>query len=351
MSNGQTAQSSGLTAPGSQLTAHGSTVVTASTQVQASYYGQPVIKAPHWRWLVITYFFLGGVAGASFTIATIADFFSKDRAIARAGRYLSFAAFLPCPPLLVLDLGRPERFLNMLRIVKLKSPMSLGSWALSVTGAFATLAAALQLLADITHRDTFPGARRFIGILGLPFTVVLSGYTAVLLAATNIPLWWRAFPFLSPTFISSAFSTSLASISLLLGLGKGEREDTARRIAKAEAICMTMELGFLTAAVIRLGKIGKPLTGGRLGMIFWPITYFNGLVLPLVLQINGLRPGKSPTSARRRAMAAQVLLGGFSLRALMIFAGRKSANIPEDYFALTSFRGPERSSEGPLSMR
>lgn len=313
----------------------GSTI-TASTQVQDTYYGQPVVKAPHWRWLVIVYLFLGGMAGASSTIATLADFFARDRSIARAARYVSFAAFLPCPPLLVLDLGRPERFLHMLRVVKLKSPMSLGSWALFFAGGFATLGAGMQLLADLTHEDSLRGARRAMGIAGLPFTVLLSGYTGILLAATNIPIWWRAFPFLSPTFVSSAYSTSLAAMSVLLPFWGREDKDTVRRMAKAEAMCMTIELGFLTAALVRLGKIGRPLTAGRLGLIFWPVLVLNGLVAPLVQLLTGPVQGKERTRAQRNALAAQTLLGGLALRALMIFAGRASARIPEDYFTLTS---------------
>jgi len=309
--------------------------ITASTGVESSYYGVPVVKAPHWRWLIIVYFFLGGIAGASYTIGTIANVFSKDRAVERAARYISFLAFLPCPPLLVLDLGRPERFLHMLRIVKLKSPMSLGSWALTFAGMFATLSAGLELLADLTHRD-MPGARRLIGIAGLPFTVFLSGYTGILLAATNIPLWWRAFPLLSPTFVSSAYSTSLAALSVALGLGGEEQADTARRIARAEALCLTIELSALTAVILRLGRIGRPLIAGRLGLIFWPVTYLGGVVAPLLLQLSGPARGRHVSRSRSLATAGITLAGGFSLRALMVFAGRKSATIPEDYFAMTS---------------
>ena len=310
-------------------------VVTASTQVEDTYYGAPVVRAPHWRWLIIVYFFLGGIAGASYTIGTLANLVSKDRAVERAARYISFAAFLPCPALLILDLGRPERFLNMLRVVKLKSPMSLGSWALSFAGLFATLGAGLQLLADSTHRDILPGTRRFVGILGLPFTIFLSGYTGILLAATNIPIWWRAFPLLSPTFVSSAYSTSLAALSILLGFGSGKHEDIARRVARAEVLCLTIELGSLTAVIVRLGKIGRPLTGGRLGLIFWPVTYVGGVLVPLILQLGGPIQGRSGSRARRTTTALMTLAGGFSLRALMIFAGRKSADRPEDYFELT----------------
>src|SRR5205807_957338 len=130
-------------------------------------------------WLIIVYFFCGGIAGASFTIGTIANLVSRDRAVERAARYLSMAALIPCPPLLILDLGRPERFLNMLRILKLRSPMSLGSWALNGLGICATIAAGLQLVSDLTQRDVLPGLRRTVGIIGLPFSIFISGYTGV----------------------------------------------------------------------------------------------------------------------------------------------------------------------------
>lgn len=331
---------------------------TASTGVESTYYGKPVIKAPHWRWLIITYFFCGGIAGASFTIGTIANLVSRDRSVERAARYLALAALIPCPPLLVLDLGRPERFLHMLRILKLRSPMSLGSWALSGFGLFATLAAGLQLLSDVTRRD-IPGLRRIIGILGLPFSVFLSGYTGILLAATNIPVWWRASPLLSPTFISSAYSTALAGITLILArveqepppLPKRSRlrwvgrrrhpadvprpGSTAQRLARAEVICAATEITFLTAILLRLGKIGRPLTTGRLGLIFWPVVYFGGLLTPLALQLSGPVQGRPESVGRRRAGAMLTLVGGFALRAVMIFAGRESARRPEDYFAMT----------------
>ena len=119
-------------------------VRTASSGVRDTYYGRPVIKAPHWRWLVTFYFFFGAIAGGSYTIGTIANLFSRDPAVERMSRYLSLAAVLPCPILLVLDLGRPERALNMFRVIKLKSPMSLGSWALLGLSMTATVSAALQ---------------------------------------------------------------------------------------------------------------------------------------------------------------------------------------------------------------
>src|SRR5437660_11675154 len=87
-------------------------------QEEPAYYDYPVLKAPLWRWEIIWYFFFGGLAAGNYVIASIASLFGArdDRAVARAGYYLSLVTLLPCPILLIKDLGRPERFLHMLRI-------------------------------------------------------------------------------------------------------------------------------------------------------------------------------------------------------------------------------------------
>ncbi len=97
---------------------------------EASYYDYPVLKAPVWRWEIIWYFFFGGLAAGCYVIASIAALFGshEDRRVARTGYYLSLLAVLPCPVLLIKDLGRPDRFLHMLRIFKVKSPMSMGRY-------------------------------------------------------------------------------------------------------------------------------------------------------------------------------------------------------------------------------
>lgn len=97
-------------------------------QQEPTYYDYPVLKEPFWGWEIIWYFFFGGLAAGCYIIASIAALFGsrEDRATVRTGYYLSLLALLPCPALLVKDLGRPERFLNMLRMFKVKSPMSIG---------------------------------------------------------------------------------------------------------------------------------------------------------------------------------------------------------------------------------
>ncbi|HEY8884880.1 MAG TPA: NrfD/PsrC family molybdoenzyme membrane anchor subunit, partial [Chloroflexota bacterium] len=111
------------------------------------YYGLPVLKRPVWRWEVWTYFFCGGLAAGAFAVASLALLGggARDRGIARTGYLISFGALLACPPLLIKDLGRPGRFLNMLRIFKPESPMSAGVWGLCFFSICTSLQAARQL--------------------------------------------------------------------------------------------------------------------------------------------------------------------------------------------------------------
>ena len=118
---------------------------------EASYYDYTVLKQPFWRWEIIWYFFFGGRAAGSYVIATIAALFGskEDRVVARTGYYLSLLMLLPCPPLLIKDLGRPERFLHMMRIFKVKSPMSIGvrMWRLNHLVRTSSLLSPMQYLA------------------------------------------------------------------------------------------------------------------------------------------------------------------------------------------------------------
>ena len=112
-------------------------------QKEPTYYDYPVLKPPIWRWEIVWYFFFGGLAAGCYVIASLAALFGsrEDRATARTGYYLSLLALLPCPILLIKDLGRPERFLNMLRMFKAKSPMSIGQqiWSLNPLAGKASL--------------------------------------------------------------------------------------------------------------------------------------------------------------------------------------------------------------------
>src|SRR3989442_7918709 len=162
---------------------------------EPTYYDYPVLQEPLWHWEIYWYFFFGGLAAGCYVIASIASLFSspENRLVTRTGYYLSLLAFLPCPPLLIKDLGRPERFLHMLRIVKVRSPMSMGTWAVMFFSLFCGLSVTIQAAKDgILGRwfvarwlATLPHV--LIAIPGTFAGFFLGSYTGVLLATTSIP--------------------------------------------------------------------------------------------------------------------------------------------------------------------
>ena len=147
----------------------------------SDYYNMPLITKAHWSWEIVLYFFFGGVAGGSFLVAAAASLlgFQKDEPIVRVGRYLAFVSILISPVLLIKDLGRPERFVNMLRVLKLRSVMSIGTWALSTFGLFCGLATAHQAAKD-GLLNWFPLLARLLKALPIK---VIESYRS--------PLWYR----------------------------------------------------------------------------------------------------------------------------------------------------------------
>ena len=102
---------------------------SAQTDEREGYYGVPLLKRPKWRWEIALYFFFEGVSAGSFLLGALADLSGNKclRKLARTAYDVSFLTLLPCPPMLIADLGRPERFHHMLRLFKPTSPMNLGA--------------------------------------------------------------------------------------------------------------------------------------------------------------------------------------------------------------------------------
>jgi formate-dependent nitrite reductase membrane component NrfD len=220
------------------------------------YYGRPVLKAPVWKSAIAMYFFTGGVAGASSTLAFAAGL-AGNRRLARSALLASVAGLAASGPLLVVDLGRPSRFLNMLRVAKPTSPMSVGSWVLTAFGPASVAAAA----SDVTGRLPRLGrvAAGVAGILG----PVVATYTAVLVADTAIPAWHDAHRELPFLFMGSA-AASAAGIAL--ATTPAPDAGPARRLA---AIGAGLEVGAFRAMKSRLGAAGVagPYEDGRAGRL------------------------------------------------------------------------------------
>ncbi|MBA2639008.1 MAG: polysulfide reductase NrfD, partial [Nocardioidaceae bacterium] len=163
-----------------------------------SYYGRPIVKASPWEADIPAYLFAGGVAAGSSLLAAGADLTGRP-ALRRTGRLGAMSALTFSMGALVHDLGRPERFLNMLRTAKLTSPMSVGTWILSGYGPFAALAAGAEL-AEMLPFGQHSRPLRLLAAVGRPAGVVaavgapaVAAYTAVLLADTATPSWHGAY--------------------------------------------------------------------------------------------------------------------------------------------------------------
>ena len=183
------------------------------------YYGQPVVKPPVWTWEVPLYFFMGGLAGMSAVIASGAVIFHQIE-LARAAMWVAaIAGAVLSPILLIMDLGRPRLFLNMLRVFKHRSAMSMGAWILSLFGACSVPGLiALELHAHQTFPGTVGQLLRFAAGLFIfgsaVFGTLLATYTGVLIGATAIPAW-----FLHRTLLPIHFGTAgLGSAAGLLEL-------------------------------------------------------------------------------------------------------------------------------------
>ena len=289
-------------------------------QGQDSYYGLPALKPPVWTWEVPLYFFLGGIAGVSECLAFIAQIFRPDAALISALLWIALIVVAICPLLLISDLGRPSRFLNMLRVFKPQSPMSIGAWTLVAFPSCAILSLASHEL--ILHGFTgvlFVSARWLGEFLGAITGLLLAGYTGVFIGATAIPVWLHNRKILPAHFLTSAFGGSAAILELLGFL-----------------IPATQILGFVSAGIetlmeisfeVRKPDVNAPLHHGKSGAAFRVAGLLEG---PIALLLR-LFWGASPSG--RYSAAICFLAGSLLSRYAWIWAGRLSAGDVNTQFA------------------
>jgi formate-dependent nitrite reductase membrane component NrfD len=277
----------------------------------------PVIHPSVWTWEVPLYFWFGGVAsGASF--AALAADIAGDDASARVARKVALAAVLPAPLLLIADLGRPGRFLNMLRIFKPRSPMNMGAWCLSAFSAAGAGAVAADVLGARRAGRALGAAQAFLGSY-------LGSYTGVLLATTAVPLWARSRVFLGPIFVATATATGAGATRLTLAAaGQSEDHPTHVALARMEAGAILAELALSTINERRLGRASEALSHGtpaRLSRAAKTLVSV-GLALPLVARGRARRPAQNMASVL-------YLAGGLVYRFAWVEGGRASARDDE----------------------
>jgi formate-dependent nitrite reductase membrane component NrfD len=283
-------------------------ITRVGTEMQ-SYYGRPIVKEPVWRPEIPSYLFTGGIAGGCSLVHGFARVAGHER-LAKTALYVGAAADVVSPALLVSDLGRPERFLNMLRVFKVTSPMSVGSWILFVSGGASSTAAALELTGRL--RPVEWAAELVSFLAGAP----LATYTGTLIADTAIPAWHEARKELPWLFGASAAASAGAATALFLPTDESE---PARRLAVAG---VAAELGVLATMQHKLGFVGEVYKQGTAGKLARAskVLASTGAVL---LATRGRR-------SRGAAVAgsALVLAGELALRWSVFRAGFQSARDP-----------------------
>ena len=268
-----------------------------------------------WTWEIPAYFFVGGAAGAAAVVGAVARMAGADPSLVRDARWLAAAGGAATPALLVSDLGRPERFLNMLRVFKLRSPMSVGAWTLV---AFSNAAAANVFASAVvrTSRGRLP--IRVVAdaaeVLSAATGLVLSTYTGVLIGATTIPVWSRNVALLPIHFGASGLGTAVSLLELM-----GHRDRALNTIGIGAA---AVETAIGIALETNDDRALDPIKHGWSGNV----TRLGGVLsgpLPLALRVMGGR-----SIAARRVAALSTVAGSLLTRIGWLAAGRESVKQP-----------------------
>ncbi|MGH9356064.1 MAG: NrfD/PsrC family molybdoenzyme membrane anchor subunit [Terriglobia bacterium] len=283
------------------------------------YYGLPLLKPPQWKWEVPGYFFAGGAAGAAAVIAGAAQVCGANPRLVRDARWIAAVGGAVSPALLIADLGRPERFLNMLRVLKLQSPMSVGSWTLAVFSSAA--AAALFFDASLRGRSIpavmiGAGSQAIATLTGMP----LATYTGVLLGATAVPVWSKNAAELPVHFAASAVGSAVS----LLELKNHESDRALNALGIGSAVVETlMSLRLVTKPEPAL----KALKTGKAGWLSRAGAVLSG-PLPLILRLLAGSSGARRSRQLRRVAAASTVAGSALTRYAWVSSGRASTADP-----------------------
>lgn len=285
-----------------------------------TYYERPVLKEPVWIWAVPAYFHAGGAAGAAGVLGAAAQAGGRDRlsGLIRNCRRLSLTSIVLGTGFLIYDLGRPERFLNMLRVFRPTSPMSVGSWVLAGSAPLAALAT-MTADSEGAGRKLGDAAGLGLGVVGLP----LAGYTAVLVSNSAVPVWQETRRTLPLLFLASAASAASAALQLTR-LTEEERRVVDRFAAVADVAELAATLAVEREAS-RLERVGRPLKEGLAGALWKTAT-----VCTLGTLALSALPWK--TKVARTASAVVGTAGSLALRFAVFHAGKASARDPRATF-------------------
>jgi formate-dependent nitrite reductase membrane component NrfD len=285
-----------------------------------SYYDRPVLKASPWTVDIPVYLFLGGVAGGGALLGAVGDLTERP-ALRRSARLTSLAAISASLAALLHDLGRPARFLNMLRVAKPTSPMSVGTWILSAFGPMIGIAAVAEGRVLLPAR--LRGARRALdvaerpaGLAAASLGTAVASYTAVLLADTATPTWHEAKDHLPFAFVGSA--AAAAGGFAMLTVPQAEA-GPARRLAVSGA---ALELVMARRMEAAMGVTAEPLHKGAPGRLMRASKVLSGI--GCALSVLAGRDRRVAAAAGCSFVAASVCT-----RFGIFYAGQASARDPK----------------------
>lgn len=304
---------------GDVVTGRGVDVAGGPIPKYPGYYGEAVVRPPVWTWEIPLYFFVGGAAGMA-PLFACAGLLLGNPALVRAALWITAAGAIISPVLLILDLGRPLMFLNMLRVFKYQSPMSVGAWILSM---FGTCAVPACIAYELHFHNFFSGTLDTVIaviadalIAGSAFWGLgLATYTGVLIGATVIPAWFLHRVLLPIHFGTAGLGCAAAILELL-----GFQIRPLFFIGMAAAIIET--LLWLWLELDKHGAADRALHEGRAGWLIRAGEILCG-PLPIILRLTSLVP----------LAAISFLLGALCSRFGWISAGRVSGKDPEAVFA------------------
>ena len=291
-----------------------------------TYYGRPAMKEPVWIWSVPAYLFVGGVGAGASTVAGAAQVLDRERLdwLVTRGRWVSVAAGATGTAFLIHDLGRPSRFLNMLRVFRPSSAMSMGSWTLATFSGAATTAA----VAPLVFRNRFGrGLGNLGGLAATLLGPVLGTYTGVLLADTAVPVWAHTRHELPRLFAASAVAGT-ADVLDLLGPDEASERVTRTLGTMGKAAELAAAQQFQQAADEH-PEVGRVLHEGVSGDLWTTSTALTSASLAL----SSLPVPRSLRRLRRIVSAVLGVAGGICLRFAVFRAGTASARDPQATFA------------------
>jgi len=307
-----------------------------------------------WGIPVVIYLYFGGLSAGTFVLSAFLSYLRDERLnkLAAAG-----AIFSPIPLyiglfLLLIDLASPLRFWRLFTTFQWTSPMSVGSWLLMIFSIITTVHALMWLPEKFTKiklgKKTFSlpknreKIRGILGAIGFPMGMGVGIYTGVLLGAVPARPFWNT-PMVAMLFLVSALSTSIAVLLLVStwNANKTPKEAFHRErklLFSADVILILFEIFILipyilhnTLSTASQAASLQMILGGEFSNIFWYGFVLAGLIIPLILETIDLIPEiarrQKPSSIKIMGYlsAVLVLVGGFLLRYIFVYAGQSTS--------------------------